>query len=338
MSATFNVPLTTTYQFMYLNILEMLPSINPSMPMAHTRCRMRSGTGSVTARVQTNVGQTSMTPVVGTQVTNANTDIALSNRWVTPQQYYTRSTLSNVQAAFTQTWPVGQYVMAQINAALKVQENLFFQGLSGVATVGGNTSPSGTTPVAFPIQNVVGVDGTLYNPDGSVRVAGTGVAQPFNSGSIRKMKMLAQKNYEAFSLGSMQPWIAIGPEANLQLGSEIQLINSLYANQQTGNRAALGQGYADGFLGVNILMSNELPTAYSLNPILDPTNIGYSVALVWFDAGMCRGIWAPPTPRVHMDTNPVYELTYIDLTLNEGYSRVMEEMAYAIVYDPRILN
>lgn len=336
MADAFNAPLTALYQIMYVNTLFMLPSINPSIALMNTKCQTRVGTGSTLLRVQTNVGQTAMVPVVGISVPDANTDIPLYNRWVGTQQYVTQTKLSDQQRAFTQEWPVGQFIMSQINASLKQQENMFLQGAFGISLVGGNTTTTGSTPIAFPVQNVVGVDGTIWNPNSTVLYPGTGINQPFTTDKIRRVKELMAKNYTAFSYGSTQPFCSVDPAGNRQIGSEVVLTNSMFSNQWTGDNGSLSQGYVEGYLGVTLMQSNELPSAYSVNPLFDPGNTGLKIALLWFTEGMAKGIWEPPTPKVFLNQIPTYNETIISLRLSEGYTRTMEERVYGVVYDPSI--
>jgi len=275
----------------YSDNLELLSQ--QMKPKLATRCKVQSAVGSKAFRMLSQLDETEAVDITTSATPAMNVDIEHDGRWVYPSKKGWGKVVDELDLLQTNIAPQGAYVTAAISALNRKQDDQFTSAYFGLA----QTGETGATSTSFDSNNVVAVD---YG----------GSTEGLTVAKLRAALEILSKN--DVDLDMEMPILAVSPKQYYGDLMALTQVTSTDFNPQ--DRPVLVDGKIKQFLGMEIVISNRLPTDSS----------DYRRLPIWVPSGMGCGVWKDVFGRIRrrpdLQNNPAYaEAGYM-----KGFTRLEE--------------
>lgn len=261
------------------------------MPKLAMYAQEQSVSGSKAIRMLSQIDKTNAVRRTTSAKPAINIDVAHDGRWVYPLMSDWGKVVDDIDLLQTNIQPQGAYVRSAIAALNRQCDEDFAAAFFGDA----KTGETGSTTTSFDSNNVVAV------------TEGAGSATGMNVEKLRQAQKILLEN--DVDLDMEEIYIAMSPRQHDDLLALTQVVSSDF------NRPVLGQdGKLKNFMGMNIIISNLLPTDGN----------DYRRLPVWVKSGMGRAVWKPISGVVRKRPDLQGEPDYVEASIMEGYTRLEE--------------
>lgn len=266
-------------------------------PKFATNCMTQSASGSKAFRMLSQVAETAALDITTSALPAPNVDVAQTGRWVYPEKKGWGTVVDDIELLQTNISPQGAYVQTALAAMNRKMDDMWLSAFFGDS----KTGETGSTTTSFPAAQQV-----------SVNEGGT--ASGLNVEKLRAAQELLLSN--DIDLDYDMVYIGVSPKQHDDLLALTQVVSTDF-----NTRPVLGtDGKVRQFLGMNIIISNRLPTDGS----------SYRRLPVWVKSGMGCGLWKPLSGRIRNRSDLFGNPEYIEADFMAGFTRLEEDKCVEI--------
>lgn len=224
-------------------------------------CRKANAAGSKSYRFLSQVARVNASRQTSAVEPIDNQAMNLDCRWVNiplPQKFQT--IIGDLDLLQTNIQPTGAYVTSAVESLNRGITDAFFTAYYGTA----KTGETGSTSTTFTSGNQIGV------------TVGAGAATGLNLEKLRAVRKLAQSQFVDFSFE--RPVMGLNAKAHDDLLALTQVTSADF-----NTKPVLVDGMVTSFLGIDFIMSEQIPTdasGYYRLPFWVPSGVGEAT---WYD-------------------------------------------------------
>lgn len=261
------------------------------MPLLSQHCYKENADGAKAFRMLSQVSKSSAVRRIARAEMINDITVVHDGRWVFSETWDWGTIVDEKEKMETLISPQGAYVNTAL-AALNVQDDVqFLSAFFGDA----KTGETGGATTSFDSNNQVSVD-----------TGGTGSG--LNVEKLRAAKKILLQNNVNVSYEKI--YIGVTPQQHDDLLALTQVVSTDF-----NTRPVLGEdGMINQFLGMNFIISNELPVDGS----------SYRRLPVWVASGMGCGVWQDTKVDIRKLPDRKGNPDYIEVTRTKGYTRLEE--------------
>lgn len=253
-------------------------------------CRTQQASGNKAFRMLSQAQKTNSVDITTSATPAMNIDVTLDGRWVFPTKKGWGTVVDELELMQTNIAPQGAFVRDAVAALNRDKDDLFINAFFGNA----QTGETGGTSTAFDTNNQI--------------AASEGSTTGLNIDKLRAAQQILLENEVDIDMEKI--YIAMSPKQHDDLLALTQVTSTDF-----NTRPVLGtDGMVRQFLGMNIVITNRLPTDGSGDRRLP----------VWVESGMGCGMWKDITGTVRTRPDLHTDPDYVEATLMIGFTRLEE--------------
>lgn len=261
-------------------------------------CRKANAAGSKSYRFLSQVGKVAAGRQTGPAEPIDNQAMSLDGRWVNmPLPFKFQTIVDDIDLLQTNIEPTGAYVTSAVEALNRGITDAFFASYYGTA----KTGETGSVSTSFTAGNQIAVD------------VGAGAATGLNLEKLRAVRKLAQQKFVDF--GFERPVMALNAKAHDDLLALTQVVSTDF-----NTKPVLVDGMVSSFLGIDFVMSEQIPTDSS----------GYYRLPFWVPSGVGEAVWYDIKTDIREMPQMTNKPRLIEALACMEYTRLEEDKCYEV--------